>query len=296
MKGQIYTPLQIREIFHLEFLRWFSRKFETGHYCLKGGVNLRLFFKSIRYSEDMDLDIEGVRIDRVKKIVMEIFSAHGFSDNLKSFGIEKIVPPDITKAKQTETTQRFKIHLLTSSGEDLFTKVEFSRRGMKGNGIVESVSTAILRSYKMAPLLTPHYDAPSAIAQKMQALAQRSVLQARDIFDLFVLSSQYAEAGRKFPPRPAALAAERRGGQLNKTVLKTAYDNIFLVSFLQFRDTVVSYLRADDQKIYSSQTVWDEIKLKVAHFLEEFSKEVGTEKEEKNSFKETQKEASHGNK
>ncbi len=259
MKDQIHTPLQMREVFHLEFLRWFSRKFEAEHYCLKGGVNLRLFLKSIRYSEDMDIDIQGVRIERVKKIVMEILSARGFSDNLKSFGIEKIVPPDIAKAKQTETTQRFKIHLLTSGGEDLFTKVEFSRRGMKGNTIVESVSTSILRSYKMAPLLVPHYDVSSAVAQKIQALAQRSVLQARDIFDLFVLSSQYNEV-------------QGKSYQLSKTVLKTAYDNIFLMNFHRFRDTVVAYLGAEDQKTYSSQAVWDEIKLKAAHFLEEFNK------------------------
>ena len=256
MNNTIYTPLQIREIFHLEFLRWFGRKLESEHYCLKGGVNLKLFFRSIRYSEDMDLDIQGVRVERVKKNVMEILAVRGFSDSLKSFGIEKIVPPDITKAKQTETTQRFKIHLLTSAGEDLFAKIEFSRRGMKGASVVESVPAQILRSYKMAPLLVPHYDTASAIQQKIQALAQRSVLQARDIFDLFVLSSQYDNA-QKHPL------------ETGKAVLKTAYENLFFVEYPQFRDTVVSYLEIEDQKAYSSPLAWDEIKLKTAHFLEE---------------------------
>ncbi len=257
MNNTIYTPLQIREIFHLEFLRWFGRKLEAEYYCLKGGVNLRLFFRSIRYSEDMDLDIQGVRVERVKKNVMEILSVRGFSDSLKSFGIEKVVPPDITKAKQTETTQRFKIHLLTSAGEDMFTRIEFSRRGMKGASVVEPVPAQILRSYRMAPLLVPHYDTASAIQQKIQALAQRSVLQARDIFDLFVLSSQYDNA-QKHPL------------EMGKTVLKTAYENLFLVEYPQFRDTVVSYLGIEDQKTYFSPSVWDEVKLKTAHFLEEF--------------------------
>ena len=257
MNNAIYTPLQIREVFHLEFLRWFSRKLTAEDYVLKGGVNLRFFFRSIRYSEDMDIDIQRVRVDRVKKTVMEILAARSFSDGLKSFGIDKVVPPDITKAKQTETTQRFKIHLLTLSGADLFTKIEFSRRGMKGSAVVESVAAPILRAYKMAPLLVPHYDTVSAVAQKIQALAQRSVLQARDIFDLFVLSSQYD-------------AAKRKSFSLNKTILKTAYEHIFLVDYAQFRDTVVAYLGADDQQFYSSAAVWDEIKLKAIHFLEEF--------------------------
>jgi len=273
MNPAIYSPFQIREVFHLEFLRWFTRKLAADRYVLKGGVNLRLFFKSIRCSEDMDIDLTGVRVEKVKKTVMEILSAPGFLADLKSFGIERIVSPDLTKAKQTETTQRFKIHLLASGGEDLFTKIQFSRRGVKGSSTVEPVSAEILRAYKMAPLLVPHYDAASAIGQKIQALAQRTVLQARDIFDLFVLSSQCEGAGRDKIPRPAALAAKRRGGQVSAAVLKTAHDNIFLVEYPRFRDTVVAYLGAEDQKAYSSPAVWDEIKLKTAHFLEEFKHE-----------------------
>ena len=86
------------------------------------------------------------------------------------------------------------------------------------------------------------------------------MLQARDIFDLFVLSSQYEES-------------KRNKIEVSRTILKTAHDNIFLVEFPQFRDTVVAYLEAEDQKAYSSPEVWDEIKLKTDHFLEEFRHE-----------------------
>lgn len=260
MDGNIRTPLHIREVFHLEFLRWFARKLEADRYCLKGGVNLRLFFRSVRYSEDMDVDLRKVGIEKVKNTVMDILSSRGFSDSLKSFGIEKVVPPDIAKAKQTETTQRFKIHLLTRSGEDLFTKIEFSRRGFKGSAAVEPVPAEILRSYKMAPLLIPHYEASSAIEQKIQALAQRSVVQARDIFDLFVLNSQY-------------VGLQQRTVHIGKAILEQALDNLLLVGFQQFRDAVVAYLGAEDQRVYSSQTAWDEIQLSTAHFLEELKHE-----------------------
>lgn len=260
MNQPIYGPLQILEVFHLEFLRGFGRKVEAGHYTLKGGVNLRLFFKSIRYSEDIDIDIQGTRVDKIKKAVMEILGGRGFTGVLKSFGIDKVIPPDLEKAKQTETTQRFKIHLLTAAGEDLFTKIEFSRRGLKGSPVVGPVSSEILRTYKMAPLLVPHYDAASAVEQKIQALAQRTVLQARDVFDLFVLSSQYE-------------GPKRSKIEISQTVLNTAHDNIFRVDFPRFRNTVVAYLGTDDQKAYSSPAVWDEIKLKTASFLEEFKDE-----------------------
>jgi len=208
----------------------------------------------------MDIDVKVARVERIKKAVMEILAARGFTDSLKSFGIERIIAPDLTKAKQTETTQRFKIHLLTTAGEDLFTKVEFSRRGLKGVQSVELVSNEILRAYKMAPLIVPHYDAVSAVAQKIQALAGRTVLQARDIFDLFVLRSQYEQS-------------KQNKVEVSRSILKTAHDNIFMVEFPQFRDTVVAYLGAEDQKAYSSQALWDEIKLKTAHFLEEYKNE-----------------------
>ncbi|OGW77040.1 MAG: hypothetical protein A3J52_03135 [Omnitrophica bacterium RIFCSPHIGHO2_02_FULL_49_9] len=263
----------MREVFHLEFLRWFGRKLEAGRYVLKGGVNLRLFFKSIRYSADMDIDIKRAGLEKIKKTVMEILEARGLAVSLKSFGIERIIAPNLEKAKQTETTQRFsatkrsgsaayfggKIHLLTAAGEDLFTKIEFSRRGLEGSQVVEPVGSEILRAYKMAPLVVSHYDVVSAVAQKIQALAERSVLQARDIFDLFILSSQCEES-------------DQSRLKMSRSILKTAYDHIFLVEFPQFRDTVVAYLRAEDQKAYSPPAVWDEIKLKTARFLEGFKR------------------------
>jgi len=132
-----------------------------------------LFFKSFRYSEDMDLDIQGVKADILKSIVMKILQALSFQDILKPFGVERVVPPDIGRAKQTEATRRFKIHLITYAGEDLFTKVEFSRRGFRGKPVVQSVSNTILREYKLAPLLVPHYDIQSAIMQRIGALAGR---------------------------------------------------------------------------------------------------------------------------
>lgn len=255
MAKNILTQLQLRELFHLEFLRWFSRKIEAKFYSLKGGSNMRFFFKSIRYSEDMDLDIIRIEIHILKDIVMNILENRNFQDALRPFGIENITTPDMARAKQTGTTQRFKAHLVVNSGEDLFTKIEFSRRGFKGNIIVESVSDDILRAYKMPPLLIPHYDVYSAVLQKISAVASRSIIQARDIFDLFILNSQCE-----------AVNIKKQG--LSREILDKAYENLLEVSFERFRDTVVSYLPLEDQAIYDSAPSWDEVKLKAANFID----------------------------
>lgn len=256
----MYNPLQLIEIFHLEFLRWFGRKVKPEYYALKGGVNLRFFFNSFRYSEDMDLDIHSIKVNALRDIVMGILQTANFYDNFKPFGIEKIIPPNILKAKQTETTQRFKIHLLTYTGEDLFTKIEFSRRGPKEGIITEPVSDKILRTYKLLPLITPHYNIQSAISQKFDAIASRPVVQARDIFDLYILSSQY---------KPLAQEQIKVSGSKKRKVC----ESIFEISFEQFQDTVLSYLSSEDRLSYNLPALWDEIKLKAVNFIEELVKD-----------------------
>ena len=250
-----YDSLQLREIFHLEFLRRLGRKMPAGAFAVKGGANLRFFFGSIRYSEDIDLDVTGAGVDALKDTVLRILEAPSFQGGLKPYGIERLGLPDMAKAKQTETTQRFKLHLLTAAGEDLFTKVEFSRRGFRGGTETGFVSEAILRGYQMAPLLAPHYDLDSAVAQKIEALATRTETQARDIFDLHLLSTR--RAGGIMP------------GQGTKSLLSKASERVFEVDFAVFRDTVLAYLPDEDRAAYDSAEVWDELKLAVARFLEE---------------------------
>lgn len=256
MNPMNYNQLQLRELFHLEFLRWFGRKVKAEFYALKGGANLRFFFQSIRYSEDMDLDVRTIPVEKLTTTVMDILNTRSFTENLRTFSIDRLVAPDLMKAKQTATTQRFKIHLITLAGEDLFTKIEFSRRGFKGAVIVQPVANSILRFYKLAPVLVAHYDVDAAIAQKISALATRTVIQARDVFDLFLLSSQYTPQ-------------KSREELVTLKETTKAHENMFTIEFGQFRDTVVSYLAMEDQTSYGTPAAWDEIRLKASSFLEE---------------------------
>ena len=261
MEGDNYSDLEIREVFHLEFLRYLGRRVRPERYALKGGVNLRLFFNSIRYSEDMDLDAVGIRVYSLKEHVMDILRSQAFQGNLKSFGIKEIVPPAIERAKQTETTQRFKIHLITSANVDLFTKIEFSRGGMSGEAIVETPSDPVLRRYKINPVLVPHYDINSAVTQKIKALSGRTVVQARDIFDLYLLSPRYLTGKAK------------EHMLMEKGVFRRAYENISEVRFEVFRDAVIAYLSVEDQPVYDNPSAWEEIRLRTAAFISQLEKE-----------------------
>jgi len=255
----MYNQLQIREIFHIQFLRYMSMDFPTGVWALKGGVNLRLFFKSNRYSEDMDIDVKTISVDSLKKKVIKILISPSFINNLKTFGIREIKVPDMTKAKQTDTTQRFKIHLLTYAGGDYFTKIEFSRRGFTGNAVIESIPASVLRPYGITPFLISHYPGHIAVIQKISAILSRQSVQPRDIFDLYLLSSQ------------VKLSEFKNLFFAKKDFLKVS-ENIMSVDFSLFRDLVVEYMSDEDRKIYGSPLAWDDIKLKTISFIEELEK------------------------
>jgi hypothetical protein len=263
----ILGPLEAREVFHLEFLRSFLRVVPPAAFALKGGTNLRLFFASPRYSEDMGLDLSGIPVHEVIDRVMKILAAPALLSTLRTFGIERIVPPDLSAAKQTQTVQRFKVHLLTESALDLFTKIEISRRGLDSPARVESVSAGVPGRYRLGPLLVPHYLATAAIRQKVRALAARKQVEARDIFDLYTLST-----------RPEALEASL-WKEIDATHFDQALERLFQVSYAEYRDKVVPYLPPEDRKSYDTEGAWDEMCLRVEQLFAQGFKTRGQGKE-----------------
>lgn len=248
-------PSQKREVFHLAFLRAFGRSAPLSTFVVKGGCNLRFFFGSIRYSEDIDVDVSGLSVHLLRDRVMAILESSGLVDTLRTFGIEGVQPPTISRAKQTETVQRFKVHLLTTAGEDLSTKIEFSRRGLDSPIRSEPVSTVVVGAYHLAPIIVPHYTALPAAKQKIRALIARREPQARDVFDLYTLSSQ-----------PEVSSADLRIG-FSERELRQARDRIYDIEYVQYRDTIVSFLAPADRVAFGSSEIWDEIRLRAVSLI-----------------------------
>jgi len=253
--------LEIREVFHLEFLRRLVRTVDPSHLVLKGGSNLRFFFKSIRYSEDMDMDIREIAVHVFRDKVMSILNTKALTSTLRTFGIEEIVPPEISRSKQTETVQRFKIHLMTVSGEDLFTKLEFSRRGFDSSIKAEGVAQDVMSKYQLPPLIVPHYLIGSACIQKINALVSRKEVQARDIFDLYTLSTQFGAKSFQLKKFSGAISLEEVSERIDS------------VHYQLYKDTVVSYLDMEEQKAWDSREFWDEVRLQVIQLVEKGLKE-----------------------
>src|SRR5262245_5346720 len=115
---------QVVEAFHLIFLRALIAKGEDkALIALKGGCNLRFYFGSVRYSEDIDFDVVVIAKDTLRNKVERLLRSPLVITPLKTKGIEI---GELSATKQTDTTQRWKIGLrVAGSSVALRTKVEF---------------------------------------------------------------------------------------------------------------------------------------------------------------------------
>jgi predicted nucleotidyltransferase component of viral defense system len=239
------------EQFHLLFLVQLSRGVDQRAIVLKGGCNLRFFLRSIRYSEDMDLDVGDLDTQVLRDKVRGILASRPFRQILQARGIEI---EHVTEHKQTDTTQRWKLGLLVEGTPvPLPTKVEFSRRGLDGGVTFGSVDPGIARVHQLPPLMLSHYDAATALRQKVGALAGRPQTQARDVFDLHHLL--------------AIGTGEDVFGVLEERILASASAKALSVDFGMFKSQVLAYLPPEDQARFDSSLVWDSMVLEVVEAL-----------------------------
>ena len=248
----MWTDRQTIEIFHLLFLRAFGARVDKALFALKGGSNLRFFLKSIRYSEDMDLDIQTMAVGTLQNNVSRLLETPGFIQALRAQGIEiaKTAQP-----KQTATTQRWKLTLRNAeSGAEIPTKIEFSRRGLDDGIALESVDAGIIRNYRLYPVIVQHYTLHAALAQKVAALALREQVQSRDVFDLKLL----IDAGGAERPLPATAAAH----------LAAAIDNAMAVDYDAFAGQVLAFMEPEYQDNFGNKRAWNKLQEQVVSGLE----------------------------
>ncbi len=245
------TPTGFVEQFHLLFLAQLARRVKPALFVLKGGCNLRFFHQSVRYSEDMDLDLGEIGAGAFRDKVREVLASRPFAQVLEARGvaIERVSEP-----KQTDTTQRWKLGLRAQGAAlPLPTKIECSRRGLEDGSILGSVDPIVARAYRLPPFMVNHYDGASALRQKIGALAGRRETQARDVFDLHHLLAG-GDTLRASPER-------------DEDVVERARANALTVDFGRFKSQVLAYLEPEAQAQYDSPSAWDTIVLEVVEAL-----------------------------
>ncbi|MBI4028057.1 MAG: nucleotidyl transferase AbiEii/AbiGii toxin family protein [Verrucomicrobia bacterium] len=62
------------ERFHLLFLRLLAQQLPGNLWALKGGCNLRFFYPSLRYSEDLDFDVQTIARETLQSKIQKILN------------------------------------------------------------------------------------------------------------------------------------------------------------------------------------------------------------------------------
>ena len=251
------SDTQLREVFHFRFLERLLRISDPDMYVLKGGVNLRFFFRSPRFSEGMDLDVLAGSVSTLKKNGYKILQDSAFKRSLLSYGITDIEVNDPAKAKQTDTTQRFRFGLITTASQRLPTKIEFSRRtNFVSNHIKEMVDPDIARQYHRLSYRCNHYPGEDAVIQKIRALAGRPATQARDVFDLGLL-----QAG-------GYASSIKLNKNLTRDLREKASVALMSLTFDDYKGHVVEFIDTDSREHYDSLSTWEQLQETILELLD----------------------------
>jgi predicted nucleotidyltransferase component of viral defense system len=253
----IESPREAIEAFHLTFLAQLSRG--PNKVVVKGGQNLRLFFESVRHSDDLDMDVSVTSRETLKKKVDKILASTHFKKSLLLYGIEVAA---VSPSKQTDTVQRWKMKLNVKGLADLVaTKIEFSRRETDAIPVLDPVAKPIADAYGASPFSAAHYGLAESISQKISALADPKRNKTRDLFDLAMLLERYAnDIGAVTALHPSKGKA--------RDALKLASE----MTFDAYKAEVLPYLEKSKRKEHGSRESWEAKRVIVIRALEIFSR------------------------
>ena len=156
----------------------------------------------------------------------------------------------INKAKQPDTTRRWKLLLGAPGHNDpISTRVEFGNRNGDTRFDTETADEHVTKPYGLIRPILQRYRSSAATEQKIVALALRQETQARDVFDLDWLLSNYG-------------GVIELGG-LNPGYLDQAANNCAALTHDVFQGQVVPFLERDIVEIYGSEEAWNQMQARV---------------------------------
>lgn len=243
-------------------------RLELDHWAVKGGVNLRAYFGSVRYSEDIDLDVRPLKREAVRRQLKAILKPDGrFLRRLREAGIQEVRTNEKEISKDSDTTLRFKRQVVVG-GVPYPTTVEVSFREPHSADRVEIAEVHPVVSGAYAGLIdelqAPHYSRQAALCQKLDALANRAAVQARDVFDIcWLVRDELSDAD-------ADLIAQR----LSVEILEGAKERAQEIPYKEYEDRVLEYLDPADSAPFSGEDAWAEQQLTVVDLADDLLRRI----------------------
>ncbi len=187
----ILSELEVREAFHCTLLANLPSDYRdppvgAPALRLKGGVNLRLFLDSPRYSEDVDFDLMPKRGPKFLDHLKQLLADSRFLSALLKLGITGVSINKIHGGRSDSHGFRQKL-ALTHGGVQYATKIEVSYREETPAGDAQClpIPDRLCQRYGIASgVRVAAYPSTVAAMHKVLALSRRDPPQTRDAFDV----------------------------------------------------------------------------------------------------------------
>jgi len=243
---------KIIERFHLAFIEVAVVRLPIADFVVKGGANLRFFFRSPRRSRDIDFNYVGTRFESFAGRMDEVLESRALGELLRQHEIVMVNP---RRHKQTDTTRRWKLSLQTPLVTDADSKIEFSAREEPLDDFeLRPVDAQLARRLGGRSVPINRYGGIAMVTQKINALRHRSETQPRDIFDLDLL----------FRTHPDALA----NAPVDQRALEGAIERARALTYEEFVTTVVDYLEEEIVDVLGTENAWNDMLRHVVDTLE----------------------------
>ncbi|HLA77945.1 MAG TPA: nucleotidyl transferase AbiEii/AbiGii toxin family protein, partial [Vicinamibacteria bacterium] len=181
-------------------------RLDRASWVVKGGVNLRAWFGSLRYSEDLDLDLVRGSVLSLREKVDKLLASgrSGTCSAPKVFGW--CGAPSRNRRRRpsggsSSSKRRAAPFLCTPAWSS-------AAGGATEEFVLAPVRPEIVQPYGLPAPTANHYTARAALRQRIEALAGRAQTQARDVWDLdYLLRTTGATPGPLTPAQGKTLAA-----------------------------------------------------------------------------------------
>lgn len=243
---------KVIERFHLAFVEVAAVRLPIADFVVKGGANMRFFFRSPRRSRDIDFNYVGRRFESFAGRVDEVLESRALSELLRQHEITLVKP---RRDKQTGTTRRWKLSLQAPSVEEVASRIEFSARQEPLDDFeLRPIDPEVARRLGGRSVPINRYGAIAMVTQKVDALRHRSETQPRDIFDLDLL----------FRTHPGALAQ----APVEQRALEEAFERARALTYQEYHTTVVDYLEEEIVDVLGTENAWNDMLSHVVERLE----------------------------
>lgn len=250
------TGREAVEAFHIIVLDELAECLEHDLWSVKGGVNLRAFFDSIRFSEDIDLDVVPLKRQAIKTHLLRILKSQPFLRRLRSIGIQDILTGEKEISKDTETTLRLSRQLVVGGAPYSTTiEVSFREKTPGHERMLAPVIDRLAQRYVGSgrAVKAPHYVRRAALAQKLDALANRTAVQARDVFDIcWLVRTDLSTVDRIWI-----------ANDVGADILRRAGERATEISYGEYSGQVLEYLEPADALPFTGEDAWQSLQLQV---------------------------------